>query len=108
MEPVTCYIKERSLLARLAARYMGGNQIAMVIGKTIHLHGATREDFLSHKWWVRHEICHVMQYRELGLIPFLWKYLWECARVGYYANRFEVEARAAEHNSAIMERVIIV
>ncbi|WP_236059646.1 DUF4157 domain-containing protein [Chitinophaga rhizophila] len=95
------------MLARLAARYMGGNQIAMVIGKTIHLHGTSREDFLRHKWWVRHEICHVMQYRELGFFPFLWQYIWECIRVGYYANRFEVEARAAERDAAIMERVII-
>jgi hypothetical protein len=108
MQPVTCYIKERSLLARLAARYMGGNQIAMVIGRTIYLHGTSREDFLRHTRWVRHEVCHVMQYRELGLIPFLWKYLWECARVGYYENRFEVAARAAERDAAIMERVVIV
>jgi hypothetical protein len=108
MEPVTCYIKERSFLARLAARYMGGNQIAMVIGTTIHLHGTSREDFLRHKWWVRHEICHVMQYKELGLVPFLWKYFWECVRVGYYANRFEVAARAAERDAAIMNSVRIV
>lgn len=108
MEPVTCYIKERSFLARLAARYMGGNQIAMVIGRTIHLHGTSRENFLRHTWWVRHEICHVMQYRELGFVPFLWKYFWECVRVGYHANRFEVAARAAERDAAIMEHVKIV
>ena len=108
MEKITCYIKERSLLARLACRYMGGGQIAMVIGKTIHLYGATREDFLGNPHWVRHEVCHVRQYRQLGLVPFLWKYLWECRKVGYYENRFEKEARAAERNAAVMEGVVIV
>jgi len=108
MEPVTCYIKERSFLARMASRYMGSSQIAMVVGRTIHLHGASREDFLKHKWWVRHEICHVMQYKELGVITFLWKYLWECVKVGYHANRFEVAARAAERNATIMEGVVII
>jgi hypothetical protein len=92
----------------MAARYMGSKQMAMVIGKTIHLHGTTREKFLSDSRWVRHELCHVLQYRELGLLTFLWKYLWECMRVGYYNNRYEIEARIAERNAAITHRVVII
>lgn len=105
MEPLICHIKEHSLLARLAARRMSSRQIAMVIGKTIHLHGVTRAEFLRDPYWVRHEVCHIMQYQELGLFPFLWRYLWECKKVGYYANRFEVAARAAERNAAITRGV---
>ena len=108
MEKIVCHIKENSLLAKLAARQMKSGQIAMVIGKTIHLYGVSRENFLQDPYWVRHEICHVMQYKELGLIPFLWRYLWECKKVGYYANRFEVAARAAESNAAIMRGVVFV
>ena len=108
LEAFTCHIKEKSLLARIAARQMKSDQIAMVIGKTIHLHGVNRKDFLNDTSWVRHEACHVMQYRELGLIPFLWHYLWECKRVGYYQNRFEVAARAAERDPGILRRISIV
>ena len=36
---------------------------------------------------------HLRQFSEHGLLPFLWKYLVESARVGYYHNKYEVEAR---------------
>jgi hypothetical protein len=108
LEAVTCHIKERSVLARIAAARMKSPQIAMVIGKTIHLHGVNRKEFLQDLSWVRHEVCHVVQYQELGLVPFLWHYLWECKRVGYYQNRFEVAARAAERDPAILRSVYII
>ncbi len=65
----------------------------MVIGRTVHLSGATRADFLADPEWVAHEQVHLRQVRELGLWNFLARYLWESARVGYYANKYEVEAR---------------
>ena len=68
----------------------------MVLGKTIHLYGSTKENFLADERWVKHEMCHVKQYKENGTILFLAKYLWESFKVGYYNNKFEVEARAAE------------
>jgi hypothetical protein len=108
VKPIICHIKENSFLARLAARRMKSPTIAMVIGHTIHLYGVDRGSFLRSPYWVRHEVCHVMQYRELGVIAFLWQYLWECKRVGYYRNHFEVAARAAENNAAIMNGVVIV
>jgi hypothetical protein len=103
-----CRIKERSLLARIAAWQMKSPRIAMVIGKTIHLHGVNRTEFLQDVSWVRHEVCHVVQYQQLGVIPFLWHYLWECKRVGYYKNRFEVAARKAERDPGILRKVSIV
>ena len=46
--------------------------------------------------------------RELGLLRFLWQYLLESARVGYYHNRFEVEARegAAAYIKQLKDRKI--
>lgn len=83
-----------SPLARVARLVLGGNaRVAMVLGQTVHLSGATRAEFLADPEWVAHEEVHLRQVRDLGLPRFLWQYLVESARVGYYQNRFEVEAR---------------
>jgi len=82
-----------SPLARISRLVLGSPRVAMVVGQTVHLSGATRAEFLADPEWVAHEQVHLRQYREHGLLPFLWKYLIESARVGYYHNRFEVEAR---------------
>ncbi len=83
-----------SPLARVARLVLGGNaRVAMVLGQTVHLSGATRAGFLADPEWVAHEEVHLRQVRDLGLPRFLWQYLVESARVGYYQNRFEVEAR---------------
>ena len=83
----------RSPLARIACLVLGSRRVAMVIGQTVHLSGATREQFLADAEWVAHELVHVRQFKEHGLVPFLWKYLVESVRVGYYHNKYEVEAR---------------
>ena len=83
----------RSPLARIARLVLGSQRVAMVVGQTVHLSGATREQFLADAEWVAHELVHLRQYKEHGLLPFLWKYLLESARVGYYQNKYEVEAR---------------
>jgi len=67
----------------------------MVLGKTIHLSGVSRETFLQDPSWVSHELCHVRQFQEHGYVRFLWRYLLESYRNGYYNNKFEVEAREA-------------
>jgi hypothetical protein len=82
-----------SPLAFIARRVLKAQRVAMVVGQTVHLSGTTREDFLADAEWVAHEAVHLRQYKEHGLLPFLWKYLVESARVGYYANKYEVEAR---------------
>ncbi|MFD1467386.1 hypothetical protein ACFQ48_04045 [Hymenobacter caeli] len=83
-----------SPLARVARAVLGGNaRVAMVIGGTVHLSGASRAEFLADPEWVAHEQVHLRQYREQGLLPFLYRYLVESARVGYYNNKYEVEAR---------------
>lgn len=80
----------------LAAKKLGSAGVAVVLGKTIHLHNISRKEFLGDKRLLRHELCHVRQYREHGFIGFLVKYLYESMRKGYYNNKFEIEARQAE------------
>lgn len=83
-----------SPLARVARLVLGNaSQVAMVLGQTVHLSGATREEFLADPEWVAHEEVHLRQFREYGFVNFLFQYLVESARVGYYRNKFEVEAR---------------
>ena len=89
-------IKENSWLAKLAAKKIKSNAVAMVLGKTIYLHNTTKTEFLQDEKWVKHELCHIKQFKQHGYIWFVLKYLWESMRKGYYNNRFEVEARLAE------------
>jgi len=89
-------IKENSWLAKIAAIKLGSQSAAMVLGKTIHLCNTTRADFLQNERWVKHELCHINQFKEHGYVGFIVKYAWESIKKGYVNNRFEVEARRAE------------
>ena len=89
-------IKERSLIARIAAFVLRTNNVAIVFGKTIFLWNASKEDLLKNKKWLRHELVHVKQFLRYGFFPFIFMYLWESIKKGYYHNKFEVEARNFE------------
>jgi hypothetical protein len=89
-------IKENSWLAKIAAKKLKANAVAMVLGKTIHLHNTSKANFLKDERWLKHELCHIKQFKEHGYFLFVVKYLWESLRKGYYNNCFEVEARDAE------------
>ena len=91
-------IREKSWVARIAAWKLSARQVAIVIGNTVHLHKTTAEEFLKNERWVKHERCHIEQFRRYGFIRFIFLYLWESARKGYRNNRFEVEARQAERS----------
>ena len=91
-------IKENSWLAKLAAKKLSTKSVAMVLGKTIHLHNTTAKKFLCNEKWVKHELCHIKQFKQHGYVYFIVKYLWESISKGYYNNRFEVEARKAEES----------
>ncbi|MFL5730451.1 MAG: hypothetical protein ACJ75J_13265 [Cytophagaceae bacterium] len=90
-------IRENSFPAWLAGRVLQSKKTAMVIGKTIHLTGVNREEFLQDKKWVAHEMAHVRQFRKYGFIRFIYMYLLESIKKGYHQNRFEAEAREAEN-----------
>jgi hypothetical protein len=89
-------IKENSFIARIAAWKLNAKQVAIVFGKTIHLHNSSKEEFLNNERWLKHELEHIRQYRKYGMIGFITRYLVESAKKGYYNNKFEVDARAAE------------
>ncbi len=92
-------IKENSWIAKIAARKLGSENVAIVIGKTIHLHNVSKARFLEDKRWVKHELCHIRQFQQHGFAPFIFKYLWESMHSGYYHNKYEAEARNAETES---------
>ena len=89
-------IKENSWLAKIAVKKLHSSSVAMVLGKTIHLYNTTEKDFLQDTRWLKHELCHVKQFKQYGYARFVVLYLWESIKTGYYNNRFEVEARQAE------------
>lgn len=93
--PMDYKIIERSVFARIARFVLKSNNVAMVLGKTIHLSGVSRDVFLRDEGWLAHELCHIRQFQEHGFFRFLWLYLVESWRVGYYNNKYEVEARIA-------------
>ncbi len=89
-------VKENSKRARIAAWYLGFPAVAMVFGSTIYLWKIKKDSFLNDKKHFAHELCHVQQFKRYGFFRFLAMYLLESLRKGYYNNRFEIEARAAE------------
>jgi hypothetical protein len=95
-------IRENSWLAAIAANRLKTKRVALVLGHTIHLHGATIKEFIINKPWLLHELKHIQQYRRLGTISFLWQYLLESIRHGYLNNRFEIEAREAEQEETLL------
>jgi hypothetical protein len=89
-------IRENSWLARVAAFKLGADRVALTLGNTIHLYRASRHELLENNRWLRHELAHVQQFRKYGFMNFICRYLAESMRKGYYNNKYEVEARAAE------------
>lgn len=81
----------------MAARKLNVTKVAIVLGNTIHLYNTDKETFLKDERWLKHELCHVKQFREHGFFSFIAKYLWESLKKGYYNNKFEIAARAAEN-----------
>lgn len=93
-----CFIiKENSWLANIAAWKLDSPNVAMVIGKTIHLHNTSTQEFLKDEKWLKHELCHIKQFEQYGYFGFIARYVWESIKNGYYNNRFEKEARIAEN-----------
>ena len=98
-------IKENSWLAKIAARRLNSNSVAMVLGKTIHLHNSTKEEFLKNNRWVRHEVAHVKQYLQLGFVRFIALYLLETFNKGYENNSFELDAKKKETDLSILSGI---
>jgi hypothetical protein len=96
MKRYSVTVKENSWLARIAAAKLRSKSVAIVVGSTVHLYNASEQQFLQNEKWLRHELCHVRQYRQNGYTVFVIKYIWQSIKKGYYNNIFEVQARLAE------------
>lgn len=98
MKPATDMIKvrENSWIAAIAARKLRCDRVAIVLGDTVHLHNTAKVSFLNDERWLKHEVCHLRQFRENGFLLFIFKYLWQSLLHGYHKNKYEVEAREAE------------
>lgn len=92
-------IKENSFIAKIAAWKLDAVAVAIVFGKTIHLHNASAEELINNHRWLGHELKHVEQFQKYGFLKFIFLYLMESIRTGYYRNKFEVEARKAEEET---------
>lgn len=100
------HFQERSWIARLAAKKLGAkNGLAIVFFRTIYLHGISKAQLIANKPMLQHEIKHVLQYQEHGGFMFLMKYLFYSIKYGYYQNPFEIEARLAEKDDTVLQRV---
>ncbi len=97
-------IKENSWVAKLAAKKMQADKVAIVFGNTIHLHNTSRTEFLNDSDWVCHELKHVQQYQQNGFVGFIGKYLFDWMKNGYHNNRFEVEARESEKDVSLIKK----
>lgn len=98
-------IKVDSLIAKWAAKKLKVNRVAITIGNTICLYHCSREAFLANEPWVCHEVKHVMQFKQFGLVTFTIMYLWESLRKGYHNNKWEIEARDAEHDLELLNGI---
>ena len=91
-------ISENSVIARLARYKLKSANVAMVIGNKIYLSGVSKDDFLKDEAWLQHELIHIRQFQEHGFFRFLYLYLIESLKKGYYNNKYEVEAREGAKN----------
>ena len=69
-QPITYRIVTHSFLAKLAALKLRSSQVAIVLGKTIHLYNTSREEFLNNPKWLNHELCHIQQFKQHGFFTF--------------------------------------
>ncbi len=96
-------IKERSFIARLAAWKLRSENVAIVLGKTIHLHNTSYAEFVQNKAWVCHELKHIEQFQRHGYIWFIILYLRESILHGYRNNKYEIEARSSENDESLLK-----
>ena len=105
---VQVFIKENAWIAKIAAYRLRVPACAIVFRSTIYLCGIHRHHFLENSAWVRHEVCHVQQWKRDGIFLFFFQYIWYSLRYGYRNNPYEIEAREAEKNTTLCQDVEII
>ena len=101
-------IKENAWVAKLAAKKMKADKVAIVFGSTIHLHNTSRHEFLNDSDWLCHELKHVEQYQQNGFVGFIFKYFFDWIKNGYQNNRFEIEARKSEKDQLLIDKMELI
>ena len=96
-------IRQSSWIAKVASWCIKEKDVAFTLFKTIHLSDSTAVVFLNNQRWVAHELAHVRQFATYGNIRFIFMYLSESLRKGYYNNKWEVEARASEDAVEVLQ-----
>jgi hypothetical protein len=82
-----------------------GRALATTRRNRIYLRG-TAAAFFADPWLMLHEYWHVIGQWQRGTLT-VPRYLLECARRGYWNNRFEVEARAfADRHAASLAELL--
>lgn len=88
-ELLTLRFRRGGLPLRVGGWMLGQSTVAAItLGRTIFLAPATRLD----PELLLHEFRHVQQFTERKMFPF--HYIWQSLRRGYYANRYEADARS--------------
>lgn len=64
----------------------------LTIGQQIFIRKGMSED--DRAYVIAHEYRHTLQFKEFGFFTFILLYFKELIKVGYFNNKFEVEARA--------------
>ena len=70
------------MVARIAARWLHTDKVAIVLGTTIHLWNTKAPEFLQNKKWLRHELVHVEQFKRYGFLRFIYLYVRETIKSG--------------------------
>lgn len=94
--PQGVVVRAGRIVPAIGGRLSGhaGPAAAVTLGRTIIVH----PDIPLTDRLLRHELAHVRQWQRAPL-TFPLRYVWHHLRYGYRNNPFEVEARAAEHQS---------
>jgi len=101
-------IKENALVAKIAARVLKTDRVAIVFSRTIYLHHVSTKDFLRNTKWVLHELKHVQQYETVGTILFILRYSLLSLKYGYNNNPYELAACAAEQEDTLLNDYTLV
>jgi hypothetical protein len=92
-ELLSLRFRRGGLPLRVGGWLLGQSTVAAItLGRTIFLAPATRLD----PELLLHEFRHVQQFSERKMFPL--SYIWQSLRRGYYANRYEADARSYAAN----------
>jgi len=98
MKTINVKIKYESLIVKL---FFPNWVTGVTIGSIILF--KNKSDQVS-QTLLNHELIHVCQYQEQGLLKFLWKYLWKERKVSYKNKESEKEAYKFEEDLYYIDR----